>query len=70
VVCVPHDDVGGQIVRAVRGANATCFVLVRCRYSANIRIARRAGANRVLSEEAVASEALLSVLEKLERPKG
>lgn len=70
VVCVPHDEVGGQIVRTVRAVNATCFVLVRCRYSANVRIARRAGANHVLSEEAVASEALLSVLEKLQRPKG
>jgi hypothetical protein len=34
-----------------------------------MRIARRAGANHVVSEEAVASVALLSVLEKLERPK-
>lgn len=69
VVCVPHDEVGGQIVRAVRAVNATAFILVRCRYSHNMRIARRAGANHVVSEEAVAAVALLSVLEKLERPK-
>ena len=65
VVCVPEDDAAIRIVGNVRAVNKRCLVLVRCRYRANVTRLTKAGANRVVSEEAQASEALLSILNEL-----
>jgi CPA2 family monovalent cation:H+ antiporter-2 len=67
VVCVPHDRIGADIVRAVRRLNASGFVLVRCRYASNARAAQKAGASHVVSEESEVAEAFRRVLERLEK---
>ena len=67
VVCVPHDQAGGQIVRAIRQMNPSCYILVRCRYAANARIAKSAGANAVVSDEAESSAAVLKILTEIEQ---
>jgi CPA2 family monovalent cation:H+ antiporter-2 len=61
-VCVPDDDVAMRLVRAIRERNAVGSIVVRCRYSANERRLRQVGANRVVSEEAQASDALRRIL--------
>jgi CPA2 family monovalent cation:H+ antiporter-2 len=67
VVCVPDDDVALRLVRAVREVNAGCCIVVRCRYTANERRLMQAGANRVVSEEVQASDALRRILLDVER---
>lgn len=60
VLSVPDDEIAYQIVRGLREVNPTATVLVRCRYQANSGRLMNAGAGTVISEEAVASDALLS----------
>ncbi len=62
VVCVPDDDAAIRIVTTIRAMNADCFVLVRCRYQGNVARLTQSGANRVVSEETQASDAILGIL--------
>ncbi len=62
VICIPDDDAAVQIVRELRTTNSTAFVLVRCRYQANIGALSNSGANHVVSEEAVAGDAIIRLL--------
>jgi len=62
VVCVPDDDAALRIVSTLRAMNANCFVLVRCRYQSNVARLTKSGANRVVSEETQASDAILGIL--------
>ncbi|TWT55390.1 Inner membrane protein YbaL [Thalassoglobus neptunius] len=64
VVCVPSDEMSIQIVQMVRKLNSNCFVLVRCRYQGTVPKLKKVGAERVVSEEMLASLALLDALEK------
>jgi CPA2 family monovalent cation:H+ antiporter-2 len=68
VVCVPDDEATTQIVRTLRSLNSTAAVVVRVRYLGNIDRAKKAGANAVISEEAEASNALLSWCVRFVRP--
>lgn len=61
-VCVPDDESAIRIVRAVRKLNRTGKLIVRCRYQSNVEKLKQVGADRVVSEEAVASIALLRTL--------
>jgi len=63
VVCVPDDDAASQIVRALRELNSAMYIVVRCRFLANVAAAGKAGANSVVSEEQEASGALLKLCE-------
>jgi CPA2 family monovalent cation:H+ antiporter-2 len=63
VVCVPDDEVAARVVRKLREANRTGLVLVRCRFQVNAPKLRNGGADEVVSEEAVASNALLQLLD-------
>lgn len=65
VVAVPDDSIARQVVVHVRRANATAFVMVRCRYLSKLPGLHKAGANAVVSEEAESSEALLRQLTEL-----
>ena len=67
VVCVPDDDVAIRLVHALRELNPMGSIVVRCRYTANERMLRQAGANRVVSEEAQASDALRRILLDVEQ---
>lgn len=67
VVCVPDDEVALRLVRALRALHARGHIVVRCRYMANERMLRQAGADRVVSEEAEASDALRRILFDAER---
>jgi len=67
VICVPDDEVGLRVLRAARALNRSCRVLTRCRFLANAPAFRKAGANRVVSEEREALNALLHVLDDLEQ---
>ncbi|HEY1068431.1 MAG TPA: cation:proton antiporter [Pirellulales bacterium] len=62
-VCVPDDDAALRIVRSVREMNKTCRLVVRCRYVANMKPLKKAGADVVVSEESEASTALLHSLD-------
>ena len=61
VICIPDDETAVQIVRELRTTNSTSFVLVRCRYRANMGTLSKSGANRVVSEEAEASDAIVRI---------
>jgi CPA2 family monovalent cation:H+ antiporter-2 len=65
VVTVPDDAVAKQIVVGIRDQNTTCTIVVRCRYQTNAAGIRRAGANAVVSEESVASTAMLRLVEQV-----
>lgn len=67
-VCVPDDEAAVRIVRAVRKLNQTGTLIVRCRYQINVGKLQQVGADRVVSEEAEASTALLRVLITFEQP--
>lgn len=69
VVCIPDDEAAIRIVQSLRKLNSNGFVLVRCRYQANAGKLRKSGADQVVSEEAVASNALLKTLASLEDQK-
>ncbi len=61
-VCVPDDLVSIQVVRASRKLNPRGNIIVRCRYQMSIPKLKKAGADRVVSEEAEASVALTRIL--------
>lgn len=67
VLSVPDDEIAGQVVRGLRGMNENAAIVVRCRYQGNIGRLMNAGANAVISEEAVASDALLGWCERFVR---
>jgi CPA2 family monovalent cation:H+ antiporter-2 len=69
VVCVPDDEMAIGIVNLLREVNPKCVVLVRCRFQENLPKLRRAGADRVVSEEAEASAAILKTLVDLDQEK-
>ena len=62
VICIPDDETAIQIVRTLRTTNAASFVLVRCRYRANIGTLSNSGANLIVSEEAEAGDAIIRAL--------
>ncbi|PON18208.1 sodium:proton exchanger [Candidatus Entotheonella serta] len=66
-VCVPDDEVAIRLVQTLRGMNPRGQIVVRCRYTANERMLLQAGANRVVSEEAQASDALRRILLDVEK---
>ncbi len=68
VVCVPDDESAVQIVRTIRKLNRTGTLIVRCRYQINVGKLKRVGADRVVSEEAEASIALLRILITFDHP--
>ena len=59
ILSIPDDENACLIVRAIREMNENAAILVRCRYQSNIVRLTNAGASAVISEEAVASDALL-----------
>lgn len=63
VICVPDDDVAARVVRKLREVNRAALVLVRCRFQVNAGKLRNGGADEVVSEEAVAGNALLQLLD-------
>jgi CPA2 family monovalent cation:H+ antiporter-2 len=65
VVCVSKDETAYRIVRSISTLSDHCFLLVRCRYQSNVTKLRKAGADRVVSEEAQAHDALISILNDL-----
>lgn len=67
VVSVPDDVIAVQVVKAVRGVNSECRLIVRCRYHLNAAKLIKFGADRVVSEEVEASMALLRELNLLSR---
>jgi CPA2 family monovalent cation:H+ antiporter-2 len=66
IVAVPDDRAAGQIVKTLRAMNATCPIVVRCRYRANMSALKKAGATVVISEEAEASVALMRFLKGMD----
>ncbi len=70
VVCVPDDDVAIRLVGLLREWNPTGSIVVRCRYTANERMLRQAGANRVVSEETQASDALGRIVFDVDQGEG
>lgn len=64
VVTVPDDAAATRIVAQIRQANRKCHIFVRCRYQANQRAIRRAGADSVVSEEQEASIEMLAQLQR------
>lgn len=66
VICIADDVAALRIVRRQRAGSADCYILVRCRFQANVSKLLDAGANQVVSEEAQASEGLLGVLALLD----
>ncbi len=64
ILSIPDDEIACQVVRALRGENQTSPIVVRCRYQGNIGRLMKAGANAVISEEVVASGALLAWCEQ------
>ncbi len=67
VVCVPDDDVACRIVKNIRTLNPGCVVLVRCRYQNNVPKLTHLRADRVVSEEAQATDALLRIFDELDQ---
>ncbi len=65
IVCLPDDETATEVTAAVRAAQPTCAVIVRCRYLLNMSAARAAGAAQVVSEEAEAARAILSCVRRL-----
>lgn len=62
VVCVPDDEIAIRIVGAIGKIGPDRKLIVRCRYQSNASKLQKLGADRVVSEEAVASLALLKEL--------
>jgi voltage-gated potassium channel Kch len=67
---VPDDEVAIRIVQTLRVINPRGHMVVRCRYAANERLLLQAGAHRVVSEEAQASDALRRILLEVESSPG
>jgi len=68
VVTVAQDAVAENIVESIRQLQETCKIVVRCRYQGNVGRIRKAGADRVVSEEAEASEAIVRLLREMGPP--
>ena len=69
-VCVPDDEVAIRLAQTIRAMNPRGQMVVRCRYAANERMLLQMGANRVVSEEAQASDALRRILLEAEPGQG
>lgn len=52
IVCVPVDEVAIRATAAIRKANPTTKIVVRCRYAHSTSVITKAGADHVFSEEA------------------
>ena len=63
IVCISDDDTATRITQSVRQMNPDAMLIIRCRYHGNAAKISRLGADRVVSEEAVASEALVRLLD-------
>lgn len=63
VVSVPNDEAALAVVKSLRKLNRQINIVVRCRYQSNINGLRRSGAQRVVSEEAEATGAILKSCE-------
>lgn len=64
LVCVPDDESALRIASATTNLNPDCLLLVRCRYHATAPKLMALGADRVVSEEAQASAALMGILDE------
>ena len=62
IVCVSDDEAAILITQEVRTANPECLLLVRCRYHNTEVKLLKAGAEKVISEEAKASEAMMDIM--------
>lgn len=62
VVSVPDDGIANNIVEQVRATNSSALLVVRCRYRESMKVLRKAGADRIVSEEEQASLALQQAL--------
>ena len=56
------DGIANQIVGQVRAKNYKALIIVRCRYRDSVAMLRKAGANRIVSEEEQAGLALQQAL--------
>ncbi|MBN1589812.1 MAG: cation:proton antiporter, partial [Pirellulales bacterium] len=65
VITVAQDTVAENIVLSVRQLHRTCQIVVRCRYQENVARIRKAGADRVVSEESEVSDALVRLLREM-----
>jgi K+:H+ antiporter len=63
IVTVASDMAAIDIVSGIRRMNTSCRIVVRCRYMANVRNVKKAGADEVISEEAEASLAMVRLIE-------
>jgi CPA2 family monovalent cation:H+ antiporter-2 len=63
VVCIPEDSTALRVIQTLRGLNQSATLIVRCRFHSNVSKLKRAGADRVVSEEFTASVALLDTLQ-------
>jgi len=68
IISVPDDDVAGRVVQAIRQLNRTGFIVVRCRFQANVSRLNKAGADQIVSEEVEAGQAIANVLLELPGP--
>jgi len=63
VICVPDDTVAVTITRNVHEISPSCTIVVRCRYQSSRKILSKAGAQVVISEEAVTGDVLRRFIE-------
>lgn len=63
VICVGDDADAVKIAKQVRKGNPSATLVIRCRYHANVTDLVRLGADHVVSEEALASDALLRLID-------
>ena len=68
VVALPDDEAAMKTVESARALNASCKIVVRCRYQANVRAFKKLGAMLVVSEEVQAGDAILREMQKWEQP--
>ncbi|QDU54732.1 cation:proton antiporter domain-containing protein [Aeoliella mucimassa] len=66
VLSVPDDQAAISIVQQLRKTNPNCYVVVRCRYQANVARLSKVGADEIVSEESVASNEMLQMLAKFD----
>ena len=62
IVCISNDEAALMITKEVRLANPNCLLLARCRYHSTEVKLLKAGAEKVISEEAKASEAMMDIM--------
>lgn len=63
-VTVPRDDLSLNVVRSARDMNPTLQIVARARYSLNVSLLKRAGANRVFCEEERIADELVDILKR------